>query len=127
VVSPCPWLRQLASCLTAPSVFEKHAFDEVGHMNGEEIKWASRINQHANVARWIRNLDRETQGGFCLPLAPGRFFPDLIVELTDATVALIEYKMGKMAHHPDELHKKAVGELWAERSNGRARFGLVVN
>lgn len=107
--------------------FPKHAFDEIGQMNGEEAQCAARIDQHPNVARWIRNLDRETQGGFFLPLAPGKFFPDFIVELTDGSIALIKYKMGKLSHHPDELHKKAIGELWASRSSGRARFGWVVN
>lgn len=107
--------------------FRKHAFDDVGRMNGEEAQCASRIDDHGNVARWIRNLERATQGGFFLPIAPGKFFPDFIVELKDGTVVLVEYKMGKMAHLPDGLHKKHVGELWATRSRGRARFGWVAN
>jgi hypothetical protein len=42
-------------------------------------------------------------------------------------IVLIEYKMGRMAHDPEERHKRAVGELWAQRSHGRARFGYVVD
>lgn len=95
-------------------------------MNGEESECATRIDQHPNVARWLRNAERATQGGFHLPLAPGKFFADFIVELLDGRLVLVEYKMGKMANAPDELHKKEVGELWASRSGGRARFAWVV-
>lgn len=107
--------------------FQRHAFTLVGAMNREERECATRIDQHPNVARWVRNLDRATQGGFYLPLAPGRFFPDFIAELKDGTLVLIEYKMGKISNDPAELHKKSVGELWADRSDGRARFAWVVN
>lgn len=105
--------------------FRKHAFTLVGAMNGEESECATRIDQHPNVARWLRNAERATQGGFHLPLAPGKFFADFIVELLDGGLVLVEYKMGKMANAPDELHKKEVGELWASRSGGRARFAWV--
>ncbi len=106
--------------------FKKHAFQQIGGMNGEEAECATRIDQHSNVGRWLRNADRQTQGGFCLPLSPGRFFPDFIVELKDRTLVLVEYKMRKFASDPDELHKKAVGELYAARSNGKARFAWIV-
>ncbi len=36
-------------------------------------------------------------------------------------------KMGKMASDPEEQHKKVVGELWASRSDGRCRFGWIVD
>lgn len=107
--------------------FRKHAFTLVGAMNGEELECATRLDQHSKVRRWIRNLDRETQGGFCLPLSPGRFFPDFVVELENRTLIMVEYKMGKMAHDPAELHKKAVGDLWAARSHSHACFAWVVN
>ena len=95
-------------------------------MNGEEFECAKRIDSHPNVARWIRNTEHATQGGFWLPKSPGRFFPDFVVEMKDGFV-LVEYKMGKMASDPEEQHKKAVGELWAERSNGRCRFAWIVD
>ena len=96
-------------------------------MNGEEIECATRIDGHPNVERWIRNTEHPTQGGFWLPKSPGRFFPDFIVELKDGRTALVEYKMKKMASDPEELHKKAVGELWEARSNGQCRFAWVVD
>ena len=50
-------------------------------MNGEEFECAKRIDGHPNVARWIRNTEHATQGGFWLPKSPGKFFPDFIVEM----------------------------------------------
>ncbi len=110
-----------------PHAFQRHAFDLISDMNGEEFECATRIDRHGNVARWIRNTEHPTQGGFWLPKSPGRFFPDFIVELTGGRIVLVEYKMGKMASDPEEQHKKAVGELWAARSDGRCRFAWVVD
>lgn len=107
--------------------FSKHAFALVAQMNGEEVECASKIDVHQIVRRWVRNTDRETQGGFWLPKSPGRFFPDFVAELNDGTILVVEYKMGKMANDPEELHKKAVGELWEARSSGRCRFAWVVD
>ena len=30
-------------------------------------------------------------------------------------------------HYPEELHKKAVGEMWADRSEGKCRFAWIVD
>lgn len=94
-------------------------------MNGEELLCALQIDGHANVARWIRNIEYESQGGFSLPKSPGRFFPDYIVEMNNRQIVLVEYKDKDRAQSPDELHKKAVGELWAQRSEGECRFAWV--
>ena len=107
--------------------FQNHAFDLIAHMNGEEVECATRIDGHANVARWVRNTEHPTQGGYYLPKSPGRFFPDFIVELRNGCIVLVEYKMGRLSHDPEERHKRAVGELWAQRSRGRARFGYVID
>jgi type III restriction enzyme len=79
------------------------------------------------VKRWVRNLDRDSAGGFSLPLSPSRFFPDFIVELHDGRIVLVEYKGKHLALNPDELHKKEVGNLWAERSEGKCIFAWVVD
>lgn len=105
--------------------FNKHAFDLIGHMNGEELECAMRIDSHDNVKRWLRNTEYETQGGFSLPKSPGRFFPDFIVELNDGRIVLVEYKGKDRARNPDELHKKDIGELWATRSAQGHRFGWI--
>jgi len=107
--------------------FAKHAFDKIAAMNTEETECAKRIDDHHAVTRWVRNLEHESAGGFSLPLSPGRFFPDFIGELVDGRVALIEYKGGHLAMNPKELHKKAVGELWARQSQDRGVFVWVAN
>jgi type III restriction enzyme len=107
--------------------FLKHAFTLVGEMRDEESQCAKRIDDHPNVRRWLRNLSYESAGGFSLPLSPGRFFPDFIAELIDGRTAIIEYKGGHLAHDPDEMHKKDVGELWAARSAGQCVFAWVVD
>lgn len=108
--------------------FRKHAFTLIGDLGKEEEPLcAKRIDDHPNVKRWVRNLTHESAGGFSLPLSPGRFFPDFIVELADGRIVIVEYKGPQLAHEPKELHKKDVGELWAERSGGKCVFAWVVN
>ncbi len=107
--------------------FKRHAFDLVGSMGNEEILCASQIDAHSNVKRWIRNLEHESAGGFSLPLSPGHFFPDFIVELNDGRIAMIEYKNPVLNQAASEQHKKSVGELWAERSDRRCVFAWIVD
>ena len=114
-------------CYQGTLALRRHAFDLIFDMNGEEAECAARINSHPNVLRWIRNTEHETQGGFWLPKSPGKYFPDFLVELTNGTIVIVEYKMGKMANDPEERHKRAIGELWEARSGGRARFAWVVD
>jgi type III restriction enzyme len=107
--------------------YRRHAFEKMADMNEEEAECAKHIDDHPNVRRWVRNLDREAAGGFSLPLSPGRFFPDFVAELADERIAVIEYKGAHLAKNQDELHKKSVGELWAKQSNGKAAFAWVVD
>lgn len=108
--------------------FTKHAFTLIGEMGrDEEPECAKRIDDHPNVKRWVRNLDRESAGGFSLPLSPGRFFPDFIVELMDGRIVIVEYKGGHLAQDPKELHKESVGRLWEARSAGKCVFVRVVD
>lgn len=107
--------------------FPKHAFDRIASMNRPEFDCAEKIDSHPRVKRWVRNLDRETQGGFSLPKSPGNFFPDFIVELIDGTIVAVEYKNSSLDEKKEEQHKKAVGELWAMRSGGKCRFAWVVD
>jgi type III restriction enzyme len=106
--------------------FEHHAFQLVGAMNIDELKCATKIDANGRVKRWLRNADRESVGGFWLPKSPGRFFPDFVVELKDGTIVVVEYKNPTLNQAAEEQHKKAVGELWAERSAGQCRFAWVV-
>lgn len=119
----CPY-RQYRE---GPFSFRKHAFDLIGDMGDEESQCAKKIDDHPNVNRWIRNLEQESAGGFSLPLAPGRFFPDFLVELNDGRMAIVEYKGKHLAERKEELHKEDVGKLWAARSGGKCVFVRVVN
>ncbi len=110
-----------------PFHFRKHAFDLIGEMGDEEGQCAKKIDDHPNVKRWIRNLVHESAGGFSLPLSPGNFFPDFLIELNDGRIAIVEYKGGHIAEGAKELHKKDVGNLWAARSNGQCLFRRVVD
>ena len=56
-----------------------------------------------------------------------RFFTDFTVERKDGRIVLVEHKTEKMASDPEEQHKKAVGELWASRSEGRYQFAWIVD
>jgi type III restriction enzyme len=42
-------------------------------------------------------------------------------------IVIVEYKNSKLAADPGEQHKRAVGELWAERSDGQCRFAYVID
>lgn len=119
----CPY-RQYSD---GPFSFQKHAFDLIGEMGDEESHCAKKIDDHPNVKRWIRNLVYESAGGFSLPLSPGRFFPDFLVELNDGRIAIVEYKGGHLAEQRAELHKEDVGKLWAARSGGKCVFVRVVD
>jgi len=119
----CPY-RQYRE---GPFSFQKHAFDLIGDMGDEESQCAKKIDDHPNVKRWIRNLVYESAGGFSLPLSPGRFFPDFLVELNDGRIAIVEYKGGHLAEQRKELHKEDVGKLWAARSGGKCVFVRVVD
>lgn len=119
----CPY-RQYRE---GPFRFQKHAFDLIGDMGDEESQCAKKIDDHPNVKRWIRNLVHESAGGFSLPLSPGRFFPDFLVELNDGRIAVVEYKGGHLAERKEELHKEDIGKLWAARSGGKCVFVRVVD
>ncbi|HQR06701.1 MAG TPA: DEAD/DEAH box helicase family protein [Gemmatales bacterium] len=112
---------------SGPYSYQKHAFDLIGHLGPEESACAKKIDDHPNVKRWLRNLVFESAGGFSLPLSPGRFFPDFLVELQDGRIAIVEYKGSHLASNPKELHKKEVGELWAARSEDKGIFIRIVD
>ncbi len=110
-----------------PFSYQKHAFDLIGAMGNEESQCAKKIDDHPNVKRWIRNLEHASAGGFSLPLAPGKFFPDFIAELVDGRIAIVEYKGGHLAEQKKETHKEDVGNLWAARSDRSCVFVRVVD
>ena len=45
--------------------------------------------------------------------------------LTDGRILLVEYKGKHLLSNDDTKEKRNIGELWAEKSNGRGLFLLV--
>ncbi|MFM9959094.1 MAG: DEAD/DEAH box helicase [Phycisphaerales bacterium] len=101
--------------------YEKHYFPVPGEMNDEEAVCAQLIDAHPNVQTWVRNLER-IEHSFWLPKAHGKFYPDYVALLRDGRYAVIEHKGQDRAENPEELEKKALGDLYEARSGGRCLF-----
>lgn len=106
--------------------FSKHFFPqnliEDLKASGEEFECAQAIESLPQVKYWIRNLVRRDQASFWLPLAHGRFFPDFVCELNDGRMMVVEYKGEAYATNDDSVEKRAIGEKWAQLSNGKCLF-----
>jgi len=96
-------------------VFEKHYYRQIAKMNKEEAECACVLDQHPHVNYWVRNLKRQEQHAFWLPLATGRFYPDFVVQLMDGRVLVVEYK-GAHLDNADTHEKTVVGKVWAKTS-----------
>ena len=70
-----------------------------------------------------RNLERR---GFWLPLAKTKFYPDFVAELTDGRFPALEHKGQVYATNDDSKEKCNIGELWEEKSGGKALFLMTV-
>jgi type III restriction enzyme len=105
----------------------KHYFPVVADLEdgSEEMLCALAIDGHPRVKRWVRNLDSEPVHGFWLPTSFGRFYPDFVCELTDGRIFVAEYKGEHLRNVPKEIEKGQVGQLWGERSAGRAVFAML--
>lgn len=87
----------------------------------EEFKCAQFIDDMPQVKYWLRNLVRKPSS-FWLQTSTDRFYPDFICQLEDGRVLAVEYK-GKFIYDSiDSEEKRAVGEVWAARSNGKCLF-----
>jgi len=106
--------------------FDKHYFgmDKVGDLKnqGEEFNCAQAIDMQERVKYWVRNLERKPNSSFRLPLAKYWFYPDFVAMLDDGRIFVIEYKGAHLAGNPDTKQKDSVGQLWEERSKGKALF-----
>lgn len=54
------------------------------------------------------------------------FYPDFVVVLNDGRILVIEYKGEPYKTNDDSKEKKNLGELWAEKSNGKCLFLMAV-
>ncbi len=98
------------------------AFD--GAENGEEFQCAQAIDSLPEIRFWIRNVARHP-ASFWLPTAGGRFYPDFVAKLKDERLLVVEYKGAHIADNPDTAEKRAIGELWERKSNGKGLFILA--
>ena len=98
------------------------AFD--GAENGEEFGCAQIIDSLPGVKFWIRNVARHS-ASFWLPTASGKFYPDFVAMLEDDRLVVVEYKGAHIAEGRATVEKRAVGELWERKSNGKGVFVLA--
>jgi type III restriction enzyme len=103
--------------------FGKPALRVVGELksDGEEFECARYIDQMEVVKRWVRNLDHG-ESAFWLQTSSDRFYPDFVAELTDGRWLVVESKGEHLWSNDDSKEKRTLGNLWADRSNGRCIF-----
>jgi len=64
---------------------------------------------------------RETTS-FWLQTSTDKFYPDFVCLLADGRILVVEYKNATDWSNDDSKEKRALGELWAERSGGTCVF-----
>src|SRR5208337_3652010 len=103
--------------------FKKHYYPEVGDLKpqGEEFECAQYIDGLDEVEFWVRNTERRPLHSFWLQTSTDRFYPDFVCKLKDGRLLVVEYK-GEHLWNEDSKEKKALGELWVSRSNGKCIF-----
>jgi len=109
---------------TGPMRFKRHYYQNVAHMNDEEVKCAAIIDSLPEVEYWVRNLERD-RFAFWLQTPTDKFYPDFVVLLKDGRYLVVEYKGQHLLGGPDTVEKKSIGELWQARSGGKCLFRLV--
>lgn len=110
--------------------FEKHYFGpRPGELRertpggglAEEFACAQFLDGLPEVALWVRNLARKATS-FRLQTSTDWFYPDFVCQLTDGRTLVVEYKGSNIYDTTDAEEKRAVGAVWAGRSNGRCLF-----
>jgi len=87
----------------------------------EEFICAQFIDALDEVKFWVRNLARKSTS-FRLHTSKDWFYPDFICQLRDGRVLAVEYKGKYLFDGSDAEEKRALGAVWASRSNGRCLF-----
>ncbi|MCO5108839.1 MAG: DEAD/DEAH box helicase family protein [Burkholderiaceae bacterium] len=108
--------------------FQKHYYPVPGDLkwrtdggvDTEEFKCARAIDMLDEVKFWVRNLVHPSQ--FWMPTAHARTYPDFVALLNDGRLLVVEYKGGDRFSNDDSQQKRAIGDLWAARSNGKAIY-----
>ena len=104
--------------------FNKNYYPFVGPMNSEEAKCAQLLDDLPEVKYWVRNIERSAHS-FSLPTSTDRFYPDFVALLNDGRLLAVEYKGEHLVSADDAKEKENIGNLWAEKSNGKCLFAMV--
>jgi type III restriction enzyme len=108
--------------------FKKHYFGtKPGELNEkrsdgkqlEEFQCAQYLDGLPEVEFWFRNLSKKASS-FRLQTSTDWFYPDFVCKLTDGRILVVEYKGEHLWEGAEE--NRAVGEVWASRSNGKCLF-----
>jgi type III restriction enzyme len=108
---------------------KRHFFPVIGNLKstGEEFNCADYIaNQLPGVSWWVRNVEKKPNS-FWLQTSTDKFYPDFIIKMQNGLLVVVEYKGAHIAEGRDSREKRAIGELWAKRSEGKCRFVWVEN
>lgn len=87
----------------------------------EEFQCAQFIDRQPEIRYWVRNLPRRNTS-FRLLTSKDWFYPDFICQLNDGRILVVEYKGEHIFEFAPEEEKKAIGAIWAARSNGKCLF-----
>lgn len=108
-----------------PYQFRKHTPpNRVGELKaeGEEFECAQYLDSLSEVSCWVRNLDRRVDTSFWLQTSTDRFYPDFVCKLQDGRILIVEHKGEDRYSTSDSIEKRALGELWAEKSGNKCLF-----
>jgi len=108
--------------------FRKHYYPVPGDLRWrndsgretEEFQCARALDTLDTVKFWVRNLVHPSQ--FWMPISHARTYPDFVALLDDGRLFVVEYKGGDRFSNEDSKQKRAVGELWAARSEGKGIY-----
>jgi type III restriction enzyme len=104
--------------------FKKHYYKVIGDMKaeGEEFQCAQLLDNHPKVKRWVRNLEGRPGHSFWLQTSTDRFYPDFVCELVNGRFLVVEYKGFDRWSDDDSKEKRAIGQVWEEKSDGNCFF-----
>ncbi|MCE9545758.1 MAG: DEAD/DEAH box helicase family protein [Planctomycetia bacterium] len=106
--------------------FQQHFFPppRIGELksDGEEFECAVYLDQLPQVKYWVRNIERGGDSSFWLQTSTDKFYPDFVALLQDGRILVVEYKGGDRWSNDDSKEKRAVGQLWENRSGGKCLF-----
>ncbi len=103
--------------------FDKHYYPRIGAFDStEEFDCAVFIDTLPQIRFWVRNLTRKPNYAFWLQTSTDKFYPDFVCALENDKYLVVEYKGADRWDNPENREKRALGELWAERSGGACIF-----